>query len=107
MRRILVDNARRKATQKHGGNFERRGLDELSIAESSRPKEILAVHNALDGLAADDHLAAELVKTTLLHRVFAGRGRRTAERVPGHRRGGSFLDIITDQSGSELNEEPL
>ena len=62
MRRILVDNAKRKATQKHGGAFERQEFDEHSIAESARPREVIAVHNALDGLAADDHLAAELVK---------------------------------------------
>ena len=62
MRRILVDNARRKATQKHGGDHERQEFNEHSIAESARPKEVMAVHAALDGLAADDNLAAELVK---------------------------------------------
>ena len=62
MRRILVDSARRKATQKHGGDHERQEFNEHSIAESARPKEVIAVHAALDGLAADDSLAAELVK---------------------------------------------
>ena len=62
MRRILVENARRKATQKHGGDHERQEFNEHSIAESARPKEVIAVHAALDGLAADDNLAAELVK---------------------------------------------
>lgn len=62
MRRILVDNARRKATQKHGGDHKRHEFHDHSIAESARPKEIMAVHAALDGLAADDNLAAELVK---------------------------------------------
>ncbi len=62
MRRILVENARQKATQKHGGDHERQEFNEHSIAESARPKEVIAVHAALDGLAADDNLAAELVK---------------------------------------------
>lgn len=62
MRRILVDNARRKATQKHGGDHKCQEFDEHSIAESARPKEVMAGHAALDGLAADDNLAAELVK---------------------------------------------
>ena len=62
MRRILGDSARRKATQKHGGDHERHEFNEHSIAESARPKEVMAVHAALDGLAADDNLAAELVK---------------------------------------------
>ena len=62
MRRVLVENARRKATQKHGGDHERQEFNEHSIAESARPKEVIAVHAALDGLAEDDNLAAELVK---------------------------------------------
>ena len=35
MRRVLVENARRKATQKHGGDHERQELNEHSIAESA------------------------------------------------------------------------
>ena len=62
MRRILVENARRKTALKHGGNFERRELRDDSVAEASRPHEIIAVHDALDGLAAEDSIAAELVK---------------------------------------------
>ena len=68
MRRILVDNARRKATEKHGGHFERMEYEPHSIAESARPREVIAVHEALDQLAAEDKLSADLVK---LH-YFAG-----------------------------------
>lgn len=62
MRRILVENARRKTALKHGGNFERSEFSDDSVAEASRPHEIIAVHDALDGLAAEDSIAAELVK---------------------------------------------
>ena len=62
MRRILVDNARRKMALKHGGQLSRREYEEDSIAEAARPEEVIAVHNALDQLAAEDRLTADLVK---------------------------------------------
>lgn len=62
MRRILVDNARRKAAQKHGGEFARNEFEEQILADSARPQEVIAVHEALDQLSAEDKLAAELVK---------------------------------------------
>ena len=62
MRRILVEQARRKAACKHGGEFTREpGLDS-QIADAAPPNEVLAVHEALDALAGHDLLAAELVK---------------------------------------------
>jgi RNA polymerase sigma factor (TIGR02999 family) len=67
MRRILVDAARRKAAQRHGGGRTRLPLDESLLAD--RPAaDLLAVDEALDGLAAEDPTVAELVK---LH-VFVG-----------------------------------
>jgi RNA polymerase sigma factor (TIGR02999 family) len=67
MRRILVEQARRKATEKHGGGRHRVALPEHLPA--SRPdSDVLAVDEALDRLAAEDPPVAELVK---LH-VFAG-----------------------------------
>lgn len=62
MRRILVESARRKAAQKHGGKFARQNLDSQLLADSVRPQEVLAVHDALDQLAAEDSVAADLVK---------------------------------------------
>jgi RNA polymerase sigma factor (TIGR02999 family) len=64
MRKILVDCARRKAALKRGGaairvDFEKAPADQFAI---TRPDELLAVHDALDALAAEDSLAADLVK---------------------------------------------
>jgi RNA polymerase sigma factor (TIGR02999 family) len=68
MRRILVENARRKQTLKRGGD---RGRDELIpslIAAPVESDDLLAIDEALDRLAEQDPPAAELVKL----RYFAG-----------------------------------
>ena len=62
MRRILVESARRKRTHKHGGNMAREPLFDSALAAAAPPEEVVAVHEALDSLAAHDSLAAELVK---------------------------------------------
>jgi RNA polymerase sigma factor (TIGR02999 family) len=68
MRRILVDNARRKGTQKHGGNFARRTLEDLPLASPVLGDDLLALDEALDKLAKEEPVKAELVKL----RHFAG-----------------------------------
>jgi RNA polymerase sigma factor (TIGR02999 family) len=68
MRRILVDRARRKRSRKHGGGRARVPLDEASLADAGNADEVLAVDEALAGLAAVDAQAAALVKL----RYFAG-----------------------------------
>src|SRR6201987_4314007 len=68
MRRILVDNARRKQSKKRGGARPRRDLDHLAAATSERLDEVLDIDAALVGLADADPQAAELVKL----RYFAG-----------------------------------
>jgi len=62
MRRILVESARRKARLKRGNRpaFEER--DESRIESQAPSEEVLAVHEALDLLTAEDPLAAEVVK---------------------------------------------
>lgn len=67
MRRILVENARRKKRTKHGGDRERVDLDSR-MSLNDDPNDLLALDGALDKLAAEDAPAAELVK---LH-FFAG-----------------------------------
>lgn len=62
MRRILVDAARRKAARKHGGEYIRQDLQDSEISCAAPVNEILSVHDALDGLEAEDRLAADLVK---------------------------------------------
>ena len=70
MRRILIDNARRKQAARHGGGLHRTGRepDDIPIAGVAPDEELLAVHEALDALAAHDARKAELVKL----RYFAG-----------------------------------
>jgi RNA polymerase sigma factor (TIGR02999 family) len=67
MRRILVENARRKRRAKHGGDRQRIELDE-TLAVADPRKDLLALDDALDQLAAQEPIKAELVKL----RYFAG-----------------------------------
>jgi len=62
MRRILVDHARRKKSLKRGSGITPEPLDEGAVIVAAPPDELLAVHEALDRLAAEDGPAAELVK---------------------------------------------
>jgi RNA polymerase sigma factor (TIGR02999 family) len=61
MRRILIDKSRRKASQKRGADRAREELHD-SLQVRAPAAEILAVHDALDALALEDPLAAEVVK---------------------------------------------
>jgi RNA polymerase sigma factor (TIGR02999 family) len=64
MRRILVENARRKQARKHGGGLRRQdaNLDGQAEPGGQDPFEVLAVHEALDRLAKKSPRKAELVK---------------------------------------------
>ena len=63
MRRILVERARRHHREKRGGGAEHLNVDDVEIAApAGDDAELLAVHEALDKLAADDPRKAELVK---------------------------------------------
>lgn len=68
MRRILVDNARRKLTEKHGNDLQRVDLHPDIQGRDPKLENILAVDEALTQLASEDATAAELVKL----RFFAG-----------------------------------
>jgi RNA polymerase sigma factor (TIGR02999 family) len=68
MRRILVDRARRKRSAKRGGKLVRQDVEESQLAAPEVAGDLLAVDEALTGLAAADPQAAELVKL----RFFAG-----------------------------------
>jgi RNA polymerase sigma factor (TIGR02999 family) len=68
MRHILIDQARRKSAQKRGSNVIREELHESRIESTAPSAEILAAHEALERLTAEDPLAAEVVKL----RYFAG-----------------------------------
>jgi len=68
MRRILIDQARQKATARHGGTMKRQVLDPDAAASPEPREDLLALDEALDRLAAEDPLKADLVKL----RYFAG-----------------------------------
>ena len=68
MRRVLVENARRKQRVKHGGGRQRLDLDEACPVVQPPSDDVLALDEALTRLAACDPVRAELVKL----RFFAG-----------------------------------
>jgi len=68
MRRILVDSARRKKSEKRGGDRDRVELDSELTTPQSKGPDMLAVDDAVSRLALADPQAAELVKL----RYFAG-----------------------------------
>ena len=76
MRRILIDNARRKRSQKRGGGRQRQPLEAVSAPEPD--EDLLALDEALDRLAAQDPLKAQLVEL----RYFGGlTGEQAAEAL--------------------------
>ena len=68
MRRILVENARRRSRVRHGGDWKRVEFEPEAFVASESVEDFLALDEALDRLAAEDPLSADLVKL----RYFAG-----------------------------------
>ncbi len=68
MRRILVENARRKKREKHAGGWNRVDLEDVGATAARHPDDLLALSDAIEALAGHDREAAELVKL----RYFAG-----------------------------------
>ena len=68
MRRILIDNARRKQRLKRGGNQEKLNLEDAEIAIETPSENVIALDEALSKLASTDKVKADLVKL----RYFAG-----------------------------------
>ena len=62
MRRLLVEKARRKRSVKHGGAFRRVDFEEALPLDDRPGEELLALNEALDQLALEDPVKAELVK---------------------------------------------
>lgn len=62
MRRILVENARRKGREKHGGGHQRVHADLEDLGTSESPEEILSLHDALEQFALQEPLKAKLVE---------------------------------------------
>jgi RNA polymerase sigma factor (TIGR02999 family) len=79
MRRILVESARRKASQKQGEGWNRVDLDQIEIADEARSDDLIALDEALSLLAREDPQTAELVKL----RYFSGLTNQQAAEVLG------------------------
>jgi len=79
MRRILVDRARQRSAQRHGGNLQQTDLSESMAHALSPDDELLAVHEALEHLARRDPVSADLVKL----RYFAGLSMAEASQALG------------------------
>jgi RNA polymerase sigma factor (TIGR02999 family) len=62
MRRILIDRARRKRAVRHGGGQAKLDIEQIDLASPIADDQLLAVNEALDKLAAQDRVEAELVK---------------------------------------------
>ena len=79
MRRILIENARRKGAQRHGGGKARLDVHEIEIAAPAKDEELLALSDALEKFAVRDKQKAELVKL----RYFVGLTTEEAAQVLG------------------------
>jgi RNA polymerase sigma factor (TIGR02999 family) len=79
MRRILVENARRRRSDKHGGRLRRIDFEQAQSLVEPPAGDLLALDEALDQLAAEDPVKAELVKL----RCFAGLSHQDAAQALG------------------------
>ena len=79
MRRILIENARRKRRQKRGGALRRVQLDPSQLSYVSPAEDLLDLNDALECLAAEDPQAAQFVKL----RYFAGLSVEEAAEMVG------------------------
>jgi len=100
MRRILIENARRKQRHRHGGGRQRVDLDDADVAIEGPSTNIIALDEALAKLAEEDKIVAELVEL----RYFAGLtleqaagilgvSRRTADRYWAYARAWLYQEI--------------
>jgi RNA polymerase sigma factor (TIGR02999 family) len=86
MRRILVDNARKKKSEKRGGQYQRvESLDNIE-APATPTDDLLAIDEALTLLAAEDADSAKLVKL----RFYAGLSVEEAADVMGMARATAY-----------------
>jgi RNA polymerase sigma factor (TIGR02999 family) len=110
MRRILVENARRKRSLKYGGGLVRHDLDHIEFAAPELSDDLEALDEALDRLAEKDPVKANLVKL----RHFAGLTIEEAARALGismttanrhwtYARAWLHQEIISDHTAAEID----
>ena len=78
MRRILIDNARRKKRLKHGGDRQQVELQEQDIAVFDAPEELLALDEAMASLAQEDPRGGTIRQAARVCRFVHRTGRRIA-----------------------------
>jgi len=79
MRHILVDRARQRRAQRHGGDLQQTELSDSKVPAKSPDDELLAVNEALEQFALRDPVSADLVKL----RYFAGLSMADAAQALG------------------------
>ncbi len=107
MRRILVEQARRKRRIRHGGGRQRIDLDNLELKDEGPSGSLLALDEALEQLAGEERVAAEVVKlryfaglTTEQAAEALGISVRTADRHWGYAKAWLYQQLIQpDQRG--------
>ena len=106
MRRILVENARRKQSLKYGGGLERVNLEQVELAEAMPPAELLVLDEALNELAVTDPETVELIKlrfyaglTDEQAATVLGVSRRTAIRLWAYARAWLYRALRGQPSG--------
>jgi RNA polymerase sigma factor (TIGR02999 family) len=109
MRRILVENARRKGRCRHGGGLDRIDLDCVDLAADEASGELLALNEALDRLAEEEPAVAEVVKlryfaglTIEEAAVILGISVRTANRHWAYARAWLFQQLSPPDSSDQL-----
>ena len=105
MRRILIENARRKRSACHGGGRQQLDIDQIQLAAGLKDDELLAVDEALEKLSAHDPEKAELVKLRYFVGLtveetadILGISAATAKRWWTYARAWLFQEIRGDQS---------
>lgn len=100
MRRILIENARRKQRLKRGGHQEKVNLDDVDLAIEEPAEDIVALDEALEKLSLEDSAKATLVKlryfaglTTTQAANMLGISQATAERYWSYARVWLFYEL--------------
>jgi len=100
MRRILIENARRKQRGKHGGDRQRVDLNDADLTIEGPSTDLIALDEALAKLAEEDKIVSELVKLRYFAGLTVGQAatilgisRRTADRYWAYARAWLYQEI--------------
>jgi RNA polymerase sigma factor (TIGR02999 family) len=109
MRRILVNRAQEKGCLKRGGGWKRVDLNALAVVDDASAEDLMAIDEALEGLAKESAPCAELVKLRFFAgltldeaAVTLGLARRTADRYWAYARA-RLYEMLSGESGSRAS----